>query len=218
MVQDIDIELVNNQQQRLPCVLILDGSYSMQGARIEQLNAGLKVFEEQVKADEIACERVQLMVIRCGGDVSIEADWIDAESFDAPRLEADGGTPLGLAVELAAQKIEERKVDYRNAGVNYLKPWVFIISDGEPNDDNWEFKADDFKNAELDGKFTTFAVGVEDADLNCLNRFAQRDAMMLKGIEFTKLFVWLSKSVRVASKRTTDNEQTALPPVDWSTV
>lgn len=218
MVQDLDIELVNNQQQRLPCVLVLDASYSMQGARIEQLNAGLKVFEEQVKADETACERVQIMVIRCGGDVSVVQDWTDAESFDAPKLEADGGTPLGIAVELAAAKIEERKADYRNAGVNYLKPWVFIISDGEPNDDNWEAKADLFKQAEVDGKFTTFAVGVEDADLGCLNRFSQRDSMMLRGIEFTQLFIWLSKSVRVASKRSTDDEQTQLPPVDWSTV
>jgi len=218
MVQDIDIELVNNQQQRLPCVLVLDASYSMQGSRIEQLNAGLKIFEEQVKGDETASERVQIMVIRCGGSVSIEHDWVDAESFDAPKLEAAGGTPLGIGVELAAAKIEERKEDYRNAGVNYLKPWVFIISDGEPNDDEWELKADKFKQAELDGKFTTFAVGVEDADLGCLNRFSQRDSMMLRGIEFTKLFIWLSKSVRVASKRSTDNEQTQLPPVDWSTV
>ena len=109
MVQDIDIELVNNQQQRLPCVLVLDASYSMQGSRIEQLNAGLKIFEEQVKGDETASERVQIMVIRCGGSVSIEHDWVDAESFDAPKLEADGGTPLGIAVELAAAKIEERK-------------------------------------------------------------------------------------------------------------
>ena len=218
MIQDIDIELVNNQQQRLPCVLVLDASYSMQGARIEQLNAGLKVFEEQVKADETACERVQLMIIRCGGDVSIEHDWIDAENFDAPKLEADGGTPLGLAVELAAEKIEERKQDYRNAGVNYLKPWIFIISDGEPNDDGWEIKADRLKQDEIDGRFTTFAVGVEDADLGCLDRFSQRDAMMLRGIEFTQLFIWLSKSVRVASKRSTDNEQMQLPPVDWSSV
>lgn len=218
MVQDLDIQLVNNQQQRLPCVLVLDASYSMQGPRMEQLNAGLKLFENEIKSDETASEKVQIAIIRCGGTVSVESDWVDAENFDAPKLEADGGTPLGDAVSLAAQKVEERKADFRSAGVNYFKPWVFIISDGEPNDEDWNTKAQAFKQGEIDGKYTTFTVGVEDADLSCLNEFSQRDAAMLKGIEFTKLFMWLSKSVRVASKRSTDTEKTSLPPVDWSSV
>ena len=50
-----DIQLENNTSQRLPCVLVLDGSGSMEGNSIsEELNKGLKVLEEELKKDDTA--------------------------------------------------------------------------------------------------------------------------------------------------------------------
>ena len=218
MVQELDIELVNNQQQRQPCVLVLDASYSMQGTRIEQLNAGLKTFEQNIKDDDIAAERVQTMIIRCGGDVEVVSDWTDAENFDPPHLIAEGGTPLGEAVKRARDEIEKRKTDYRNAGVVYLRPWIFIISDGMPTDDNWENEADELKRDENNNKYTTFTVAVDDGDVDILSKFSNRSVVHMKGIDFSKMFVWLSKSMKMASRKVDDSETTNLPPVDWSSV
>ena len=49
-----DIQLDNNTEQRLPCVLVLDGSASMKGPPIDELNKGLKVLQEELQKDEIA--------------------------------------------------------------------------------------------------------------------------------------------------------------------
>ena len=59
-----DIALQDNTSQRLPCVLVLDGSGSMEGNPISELNQGLKTLEEELKKDDTASQRVQLLVIR----------------------------------------------------------------------------------------------------------------------------------------------------------
>ena len=41
-----DIELEDNTEQRLACVLVLDGSSSMEGEPINKLNDGLKALEK----------------------------------------------------------------------------------------------------------------------------------------------------------------------------
>ena len=106
-IEHFDIGLLDNQQQRLPCVLVLDSSYSMTGAPIEELNKGLKVFENELKNDEDACKKVQIMVIKCSGNKPIiMSDWTDAEEFSSPKMVASGNTPLGEACELAAEQIE----------------------------------------------------------------------------------------------------------------
>jgi uncharacterized protein YegL len=217
MVQEFDLELMNNQEQRLPCVLVLDTSASMHGEPIEELSAGLDILCEELKSDDDASQKVQVLVVKCGGRAEILSDWVDAESFDPPTLEADGGTPLGQAVTLAADMLEQRKQEYKKAGVSYLKPWLFIISDGIPTD-SWKSAADDLINLEKQGKFTTFPIAVEGADIEIMNSFAIREAQKLDGIEFKKLFQWISASVRIGSQRADDTETISLPPVDWSTV
>ena len=196
MAQEFDLELINNQEQRLPCVLILDTSASMSGNPIEELQSGLDYFAQDVKSDDDASQKVQIMVIKCGGSAEIISNWTDAENFEAPELYADGMTPMGSAVSLAADEIENRKEEYRNNGVSYLKPWVFIMSNGKPSD-NWQSSASNFKQLEKDGKFTVFTIAVGDADQEILSKFSIREPQKLKGIDFKKLFIWLSKSIKI---------------------
>src|SRR2546423_1350026 len=103
-----DVSLVNNNSQRLACVLVVDGSSSMAGRKIDQLNKGLKEFENDLKNDDIASQRVQISVIRFGdnNNVSILCDWVDAMQFKTPNIVANGNTPMGAAVQVAMQQIE----------------------------------------------------------------------------------------------------------------
>ena len=65
------------------------------GKSISELNQGLKTLEEELKKDDTASQRVQLLVIRLGDDdkATILTDWTDAIDFKAPSLEAYGRTP-----------------------------------------------------------------------------------------------------------------------------
>ena len=123
-----DIALQDNTSQRLPCVLVLDGSGSMEGNPISELNQGLKTLEEELKKDDTASQRVQLLVIRLGDDdkATILTDWTDAIDFKAPSLEAYGRTPLGKAMQLALEKIGVDQNIAKDIGIKFLKiamPW-----------------------------------------------------------------------------------------------
>ena len=63
---------VNNTNQRTPCVLVLDASYSMSTRhhlvrQIQLLNEGLKEFESAMKSDTTALTRVQVSIVIVGG-------------------------------------------------------------------------------------------------------------------------------------------------------
>ena len=106
------VEFADNANERTPCVLVLDCSGSMRGEPIRQLNMGLKALEKELKEDIDASSRVQILIVKAFGkdEVEVSSDWVDAMNFVAPQMEADGLTPLGLAMEKALQKIEEQKL------------------------------------------------------------------------------------------------------------
>ena len=72
-----DLVLQDNTSQRLPCVITDDGSSSMNGKAIKNLNIGLKTLETELKNDDVASMRVQLLLIRIGGhsDTEILTEW-----------------------------------------------------------------------------------------------------------------------------------------------
>ncbi len=197
-----DVQLINNASERLPCILALDCSGSMQGEAITQLNFGLKAFEDDLKSDELASQRVQVLVVAFGGngDVRILTPWTDASSFTAPTLSASGNTPMGTAMSLALNEIEQRKEHYRSNGISYKRPWIFLLSDGEPTDPNWEFAAGQCHQQTQEKKAEIFPIGVQGANREKLAKFSNRGCILLRGLMFRELFVWLSRSVSAGSK------------------
>ena len=216
-----DVALIDNTSQRLPCALVLDGSGSMGGQKIDKLNAGLQVLEQELKNDPVASQRVQLLVIQFGGDneVQVVADWTDAMSFTAPQLRANGLTPMGDAVRLAMAKLEEQKARYRSNGIAYNRPWLFLLTDGEPTDPDWQSAAAESRAAEQSGKMVVFGIGAgADANLGQLGQFSTRRPVRLEGLKFRELFLWLSASASTASKASQGTTVQLAPPSDWMQV
>jgi uncharacterized protein YegL len=215
------VEFADNNSQRLPCALVLDGSGSMAGVPIDELNAGLRLLEEELKKDDVASQRVQLLVVQFSGDrdVDILCDWTDAMKFSAPHLEANGLTPMGEAVRVAIAKIEEQKEHYRANGIAYNRPWLFLITDGQPTDDDWQQAADQSRAAEQANRLIFFGIGVgQDADMSTLARFSTRRPVRLQGLKFKELFLWLSKSTSSASQAAQGTSVQLPPPSDWMQV
>ena len=220
-----DIQLQDNTDQRLACVLVLDGSTSMMEkndegkSRIDLLNEGLKTFENELKNDDLASTRVQIYVLRIGGnsDVEVVSDWTDAINWTAPQIEANGTTPLGAGAKEALKQIEFQKSKYQANGITYNRPWLILITDGEPNDAGWERVADECREAENDNKVSVFPIGVDGSNIDSLSRFANKSAIPLKNLAFNELFVWLSRSVSMGSQAAAgDNIQ--LPAIGWGDI
>lgn len=216
-----DVALAENTSQRLPCVVVLDGSTSMaEGGAIEALNEGLRLLESDLKADDVARQRVRILVLRIGAphDVEVVTDWTDAIEFEAPEIEANGTTPLGTGVRRALEEIEAEKARYRDNGIPYNRPWLFLLTDGEPTDLDWEASARECRAAEEAGHVSVFCVGVGDANIGKLAKFSPRQPLKLKGLAFREFFLWLSRSARAGSQAAPSDAIQMAAPSDWATV
>ena len=192
-------DLAANKEQRTPCLLALDVSSSMSGAPIDELNRGLQLFEREIKQDEITALRCEVAIVSFGGLVTLVQDFVSASQFSAPHLDADGNTPLGGAIDLALDTLRARKDAYKRNGINYTRPWLFIISDGAPTDD-WQTAAERLRQEEAAKGVAVFPIGVQGADLNVMALLSmQSSPQILERLAFSRFFQWLSSSQQAAS-------------------
>lgn len=219
MSEQISFETNNfadNPEPRCPCVLLLDVSGSMNGRPLDELNAGLTVFKEELAADALAMKRVEVGIVTFG-PVKVETPFTTASSFYPPHLESHGDTPMGAAIMQALNMVEDRKRDYRSNGISYYRPWVFLITDGAPTD-AWQTAAAAVREGEASKKFAFFAIGVQGADMDTLRQISARDPLSLNGLKFRELFSWLSSSLRSVSRSTPGTEVPLEAPKGWASV
>lgn len=187
------VEFADNPEPRVPCVLLLDTSASMRGEAIAELNAGLRRFIGEVAEDSLAHKRVDLCVVTFG-PLKVEMPFGMVPVGLALDLKADGDTPMGAAIVRAAALVEARKREYRANRISYFRPWIFLITDGEPTD-GWTRAAEVVTAGEERGRFSFYAVGVEGASMETLASISVRQPLRLRGLAFSELFAWLSNSM-----------------------
>src|SRR5262249_25394584 len=238
-----DPEFVDNPEPRCPCVLLLDTSGSMNDARavsqslspiqkilhdlpatrmvrpIDELNGGLLAFRDELMADELAVKRVEISLITFG-PVRKLTEFQTPDVFRPPKLAAEGDTPMGQAIERALEIVRDRKAAYRQNGVSYYRPWIFLISDGEPTD-HWQQAAELVRLGEQTKAFAFFAVGVEGANFDILGRIATRQPLKLGGLRFREMFMWLSSSLSSVSRSSPGDEvslKNPAAPDGWASI
>jgi uncharacterized protein YegL len=209
-------DFTTNPEPRCPCLLLLDTSHSMQGRAISELNRGIATLKEQLGNDALAMKRVEIAVVTFG-PVNIDSSFQTPDFWHPPTLSTTGDTPMGAAIEQGIDMLRERKQRYKDNGVSYYRPWIFLITDGAPTD-SYERAAQLVRDGEEKKEFSFFAIGVANADMGILAQIAPRGPLKLDGLNFRELFMWLSSSLsRVSASSTT--ERVALPPPNgWTEV
>lgn len=201
-----EVEIANPQHPHCATLLLLDTSGSMEGDKIRQLNEGLNLFKEDILQDDLARKRVDLAIITFGEGVNVVQNFSSVEDVPEMQLTAEGLTPMGYALSTAIDLIEQRKNEYKIKGVDYYRPWLFMITDGEPTDmkpgdPKWNSVVSKIHEGESSKKFLFFSVGVEPANMQTLKELSPRNRqpLKLKKDGFREMFSWLSKSARRTS-------------------
>ena len=209
-------EFADNPGPRCPCLLLLDVSGSMQGQPIDEMNAGLITFRDELAADALAMKRVEVGIVTFG-PVRIALPFQGAASFYPPNLSAQGDTPMGCAIKQGLEMVRQRKDEYKVNGISYYRPWVFLITDGGPTDE-WQSAADAVRQGEQSKSFAFFAIGIQGANMETLQMISVREPLLLDGLRFRDLFSWLSDSLRSVSQSTPGTEVPLQPPQGWASV
>ena len=115
-----DDDLVMNTASRLPVCLCLDVSGSMaKNDAIQMLNKGVAHFYDAIKKNEQATLSCEIAVVTFSTGAKCLEDFSTVDRKEPLRLSASGGTDMTEGVELALKLLEDRKQDYKQAGVEY---------------------------------------------------------------------------------------------------
>jgi uncharacterized protein YegL len=206
------VEFAENPEPRCPCVLLLDTSGSMDGAPLDALHEGLRAFKTDLLRDSLASRRVEVAVMTFDDSANLVQNFVTVDRFEPPVFTAGGHTCMATAILDALDLVKRRKEIYRNNGITYYRPWIFLITDGEPDEDETmiQLAADRVRQEEQAAKIIVFAVGVGNANLQRLSQLVVRPPVRLDGLNFVDLFMWLSRSMENAAQAKLD-EQLALP-------
>lgn len=218
---DSMVEFADNPEPRCACVLLLDISGSMSGEPIQQLNDGIRYFKECIQDDDLAALRTEVSIITYCHEAEIAHDFATVDKFNPPTLEARGGTVMSSAINLSLDMIEERKSVYRDNGITYYRPWIWLVCDGRPEHDtpqDWQAAIARVKQSERDGQAAFFVVGVEGADMGVLNEIGDREALRLRGLDFRAMFQWLSSSMSSVSQSQPSDSVPLSNPSGWAEV
>lgn len=208
----------SGNQNKVACVLVLDGSLSMTTkiagdfTRLDALNEGTKIFAKELKQDEVASESVDVAVIKVTDpQPELVKDWTLAENFTPPEITAQGSTPLASALLKAVDMCEQRKEYYFNKGMDYYRPWIIIISDGEPTDSSatWQNAVDTVQTAIKKKKAFTVGVAIDKCPTAKLQQVSCNKVMELSSHHFKEFFIWLSASLSETSQSSDGTEQFA---------
>lgn len=218
-LEDEAVGFADNPEPRCPCILLLDVSGSMGGPPINALNDGLRIFRDELNKDGLAKKRVEVAIVTFGSTVKVVQEFVTVDRFEPPTLEIEGLTYMGAGIDKALDILKARKASYKANAIKYYRPWVFMITDGEPSDNEVvDRAAQRIRDEEARKGVAFFGVGVEGVNMTRLSQIVGvRPPLKLKGLNFREMFEWLSASMSGVADSKLD-EQVSLPPPGWGSV
>ena len=164
-------EFLENSSKRIPVCIVVDCSGSMKEmdgtskSRIDRVNDGIKLFYEGIAKNNRAKKSVDVLIIQVGNEATILRDFSSTEK-KPPKLKfLHEKNNLIEGINLALNKLEERKKIYRAANIDYYQPWLLIMSDGGVSRElsKISFKAiqKETKRLEESGKLSVFPIYVQ---------------------------------------------------------
>jgi uncharacterized protein YegL len=204
-------------EPRFPCVLLLETSEYTKKSLLKELNAGLEIFKNGLTSNPLATKRVEMAILTFDSSVLILQGLVPVSEFKVPNLTLGRDSLMGTGVNKALDVIESRRLQYQSDGLEFFRPWVFMIATGGPKGEpaeKIEEAAKRIAQAESEDRIAFFAVGVNGADMEILKKISVRSPVRLADSNFSEMFNWVSLNLANIC-RSRPGEKTSLQPIDW---
>ena len=209
MAMNDNIGIINPQEAHLACVFLLDVSGSMGGDPINNLNAAIKKFKNDVLMDELALTRIDVAIVTFESSIRVIQDFVPISRMEPIVLQASGSTKMADGINVAIDLVKDRNRFYKKLGTPCYKPWIFMITDGYPDiDQDMEAVAERIRIEESKGshgKLKFWACGVGQYDKTTMFKLTKR-VIELKDYNFQGIFNWASESMVAISVSDVENE------------
>ncbi len=129
---------INPGECHVACTVVVDTSVGMSGAPIEALNRGLAEFGNALAQNFPIQGRADVTIISFNSSVKTELGFRPATEYEAPTLAAGGLSAMNEAINTALDALEARKTQYRETGILYHRPLLFLLSGSTPTDSHLE--------------------------------------------------------------------------------
>lgn len=155
-------------------MLLVNTSMAMNGAPLEETNDGVQRLRDQLLSDDHSSERVEMAIVTFGGDPKVVHEFALPRNFTPPDLIADGPTYMGAGVMAALDLLDQRIHKYREAGITFYRPFVWMITRGGNSADDWQSAVERIYRWEKAGRGAFFAMGFGDTDFDTLSHLTVR--------------------------------------------
>lgn len=196
----------------LPVILLADvsGSMSVNG-KIEALNQAVGDMLETFGDEDDLRAEIHAAVITFGGDAQVHTPLTPAKELKWTNMSAGGGTPMGRAMELAAEMINDKGAIPSRA----YRPTVVLVSDGQPND-AWETGLQKLCKEGRPSKADRMALAIgADADEAMLRKFLGNPEKPIYRADdarrIRQFFEFVTMTVTTRSRSVNPNQVASLP-------
>ena len=127
-----------SNKPRCNVVLVMDHSISMEGEPMKEMNRAFRAFANKCNSDNRALSRVDFCSISFGDYAVVDNEWGPITNLCENQFVNErtmGCTNYEDAINLALQKVDEKRKRDRTMGIPRSAPIVFLLTDGQPTCD-----------------------------------------------------------------------------------
>lgn len=200
-------EFTTSHARSLPVILLADVSGSMEAeGKIEALNQSVRDMLVAFSSSDDLRAEIHLAIITFGGQARVHTPLQRAGEVKWTDMVAGGKTPLGSAMSLAADLIEDQDKITTRA----YRPTVILVSDGQPTD-QWHESLERLAKQGRAQKADRIALAIGgDADLDMLRRFLSDERKQVfvaaDARRIKDFFQFVTMSVAVRSRSVNPND------------
>lgn len=199
--EDILFDDIVCYEQKCLCVFVIDTFRLKNDMAINEVALGIQRILEGFESDEASRERVEVSFIThdiLTDEIRIVQEPVPISQAAVPLLTVTtDDTSLIRALYIAIDVVEKQVTWYKNVGIPYFRPWIFLISNGMSLlSCNIDEIANRIKQDTSNKKYIFLPICTKDAEVPLLQEIeSDVPITALDSLNITDCFKWLSSSM-----------------------